>query len=290
MLPFLRSSDDIASLPLGRKLLLPASPLYAGPAQQALQESDRRGPPRPAAPAQPVPAALALDRAHRPGGRRTGRPHGAQLSPGLRQRGVLPRRARAAPTASAGAFPLPAVVHSCYRGSRAQSVVMATTLAAHRGTWLRVDRFIALTDAIAEHLVRFGVDPDRIMVKPNAAPDPGPPDPLGDGFLLLGRLVEEKGVRLLLDAWSRHPDGSLGPLRIVGRRSAAGRGRGGRGAPGPTSSSSDRWTDRGTGGAALDRRRGRALDLAGRAPDRDPGGAGRGPPGARDRPWAASRR
>jgi glycosyltransferase involved in cell wall biosynthesis len=111
---------------------------------------------------------------------------------------------------------LPGVVHGCYRGSRAQSLVMATTLAAHRGTWHSVDRFVALTDAIAAHLREYGVPAERIVVRPNSAPDPGPPAPPGDGFLFLGRLVEEKGVRLALDAWRRHPVGAVGVLRVAG--------------------------------------------------------------------------
>ena len=54
------------------------------------------------------------------------------------------------------------------------------------------------------------------MIKPNGLPDPGAPDPLGDGFLYAARLSPEKGLGLLLDAWRRHPDGSLGQLRIAG--------------------------------------------------------------------------
>ncbi len=54
------------------------------------------------------------------------------------------------------------------------------------------------------------------MVKPNSVPDPGEPAPPGSGFLFLGRLTEEKGIHLLLDAWQRHPEGSLGRLVIVG--------------------------------------------------------------------------
>ena len=54
------------------------------------------------------------------------------------------------------------------------------------------------------------------MVKPNGLPDPGEPAPLGDGFLYAARLSPEKGLPLLLDAWRRHPDGALGPLRIAG--------------------------------------------------------------------------
>ncbi len=111
---------------------------------------------------------------------------------------------------------VPAIVHACYRGSRAQSAVMATALALHRPTWRSVDRYIALTDAVAEHLVDYGISPDRIVVKPNSVADPGEPDPAGDGFLFFGRLVAEKGLGLVLDAWRRHPEGSLGMLRIAG--------------------------------------------------------------------------
>ena len=94
----------------------------------------------------------------------------------------------------------PAVRHACYRGSRPQSAIMAATLAVHRGTWRGVDRYIALTDAIAAHLRDFGVPAERISVKPNALADPGPPRPLdpGGGFLYAARLVPEKGVPLLL--------------------------------------------------------------------------------------------
>jgi glycosyltransferase involved in cell wall biosynthesis len=114
-------------------------------------------------------------------------------------------------------FALPAIRHACYRGSRPQSAIMATTLAVHRGTWRSVDRYIALTDGIAAHLRDYGIPAGRITVKPNAVADPGPPptEP-GDGFLYAARLSPEKGLGLLLDAWRTHGDGELGPLRIAG--------------------------------------------------------------------------
>ncbi|HTF11351.1 MAG TPA: glycosyltransferase, partial [Asanoa sp.] len=115
------------------------------------------------------------------------------------------------------ALPLPAVRHRCYRGSTAQSALMATALTVHRSTWRSVDGYLALTDGIKDHLIGYGIPPERITVKPNAIPDPGPPAPLGSGFLFFsGRLSEEKGVRLLLDAWQRHPDGAHGTLRVAG--------------------------------------------------------------------------
>ncbi|MGH8880362.1 MAG: glycosyltransferase family 4 protein, partial [Stackebrandtia sp.] len=104
----------------------------------------------------------------------------------------------------------------CYRGSTAQSAVMATTLAVNRGTWRRLDRYIALTEAVADHLRDFGVGDSRISVKPNAVTDPGEPSPVGSGFVFVGRLSAEKGIALLLDAWRRHGDGDLGTLTIAG--------------------------------------------------------------------------
>jgi glycosyltransferase involved in cell wall biosynthesis len=212
VLPFLRSSDEISTLPVGRRLLLPASPLYAGPAQRDLR---------------------ALIREHRPDVLHLHNPY-PLLSPWVvrtaqaagvpvvhtvhnyRQvcaKGVFFRDGHLCTDCAGRRFPTPAIEHACYRGSRPQSVVMAATLTAHRGTWHRVDRFIALTDAIAQHLISYGIDEHRIVVKPNSTPDPGPPAPLGDGFLFMGRLSEEKGVRLLLDAWRRRP---AGRLRVVG--------------------------------------------------------------------------
>lgn len=114
------------------------------------------------------------------------------------------------------ALGVPAIKHRCYRDSAAQSALMATTLAVHRGTWRSVDRYVALTSAIADHLRDYGIPDERIVVKPNSVPDPGRPTPLGDGFLYMARLSPEKGVDLLLDAWRRHPVGALGTLRIAG--------------------------------------------------------------------------
>src|SRR5262249_52092040 len=104
----------------------------------------------------------------------------------------------------------------CYRGSRAQSTVMAAAITAHRGTWRRVDRMLALTPDMAAYIRSLGVPDERVVIRPNSVPDPGVHTVEGDGFLYAGRLSPEKGVQLLLDAWCRHPEGTLGPLRIAG--------------------------------------------------------------------------
>jgi glycosyltransferase involved in cell wall biosynthesis len=75
-----------------------------------------------------------------------------------------------------------------------------------------------MTDFARDILVRDGVPQSRVVVKPNHVSDPGTPSAWGSRrpcVLFSGRLVEEKGVRTLLRAWSQ-----LGPsghtLRICG--------------------------------------------------------------------------
>lgn len=215
VVPFLRSSDEIPALPATAKALLPISPIYAPGAQQDLSRLI----------AEHRPDVLHLHNPYpllSPWVVRTAHRHGVpvvQTVHNYRQvcsSGVYFRDGMICHDCRGRAFGLPAVVHRCYRGSRAQSAVMATALAVHRPTWRSVDRYIALTSAVAEHLQEYGIAPERIVVKPNAIADPGPPAPLGAGFLYFGRLSPEKGLGLLLDAWRRYPDGSLGSLRIAG--------------------------------------------------------------------------
>ena len=216
VLPFLRSSDEIAELPPVQKALLALSPIYNGAAQRGLAALLRDERPDLLHLHNPYPLLS-------PWVVRTAHAHGVPVmqtvhnyrqvcAPGLYFRdGAVCQECRGR------RFALPAIQHACYRGSRAQSAVMATTLALHRGTWHSVDRYLALTDAIAAHLRDYGIPAERIVVKPNAVADPGaPPAHPGDGFLFAARLSPEKGLGLLLEAWRRHPDGALGALRIAG--------------------------------------------------------------------------
>jgi glycosyltransferase involved in cell wall biosynthesis len=127
---------------------------------------------------------------------------------------------------------MPAIVHACYRDSRAQTAAVTAMLAVHRArrTWDRdVDAFIALTEFGRAKFIAGGLPADRLMVKPNFAADRGEPhlDERSarvrhtDGpFLFVGRLATEKGIRTLLAAWRQADTGRQ--LRIVGDGPLAG--------------------------------------------------------------------
>jgi glycosyltransferase involved in cell wall biosynthesis len=93
-----------------------------------------------------------------------------------------------------------------------------TMQSIHRtlGSWRsKVDRFIAASEFARVKFAQGGLPAAKIVVKPNFV-DPDPKPGRGDGgyFLYVGRLSEEKGLGILLEAWLRM--GPLPDLRIVG--------------------------------------------------------------------------
>lgn len=115
-------------------------------------------------------------------------------------------------------LPLPAVQHSCYRGSRAGSAVVAGMQVAHRllGSYSRaVDRYVALSESGRRKLIEGGLRAELLSVKPNfMVSDPGTGTGDGGYALFVGRLTAEKGVRTLLNAWEQ--SGQQLPLKVVG--------------------------------------------------------------------------
>lgn len=103
-----------------------------------------------------------------------------------------------------------------YRNSAVGTLAVAAMIEFHKraGTWTRkVGRFIALSDWAKQMFVSGGLPAERIVVKPNCVERP--PAFAGhqrNAGLFVGRLDEQKGIDLLLQAW-RQIDY---PLRIIG--------------------------------------------------------------------------
>jgi glycosyltransferase involved in cell wall biosynthesis len=102
---------------------------------------------------------------------------------------------------------LRSVQHACYRDSRLMSGAIALMLKTHRlrQTWnRRIDSYIALSSFAKDKFVQAGLPADKISVKPNfVEPDPGERTHPGNYALYVGRLLSEKGVLTLLEAWER---------------------------------------------------------------------------------------
>jgi glycosyltransferase involved in cell wall biosynthesis len=114
------------------------------------------------------------------------------------------------------AVALPALQHGCYRGSRVQSLPMVTGRSIHRSTWTQVDRFLVFSPFHRAFMERLGVAQDRIVVRPTSTPDPGEVAPVGTDIVFVGRLSEQKGIRVLLDAWRVSRSSGSRRLHIVG--------------------------------------------------------------------------
>jgi glycosyltransferase involved in cell wall biosynthesis len=114
-------------------------------------------------------------------------------------------------------FPWPSLLHACVHGSRAQSAVAAATLGVHRtlGTFRHgIAIYLAMSSFQRELMIDGGLPAEHIRVLPNfLEPDPGIGDGSRAGILYVGRLAEEKGVRVLLRAAALQP----GTLRVAGR-------------------------------------------------------------------------
>jgi len=114
-------------------------------------------------------------------------------------------------------IPWPGALHGCYRGSRAQSAVVAAMLGVHnrrRTFHKQVDAYIVGSEFYRGLFLQAGFPAERLHVKPHfVAHDPGVGAPNGGYALFVGRLAPEKGADLLLEAWNEVRDV---PLKIRG--------------------------------------------------------------------------
>jgi glycosyltransferase involved in cell wall biosynthesis len=119
-------------------------------------------------------------------------------------------------------FPWKAVRNKLYRNSFLQTFWLAFVIWFHKkmGTWRMVNCYIVLTEFAKRLFISssFGVPESLFVVKPNFSKDPGLSlQNREDYFLFIGRLSEEKGIDVLLEAF-KHKEfdlyiGGEGPLR-----------------------------------------------------------------------------
>ncbi len=216
VVPYLRASDEIDEWPFAKRSTLGLLPVYSPIAMREIRGLIRRERPDILHLHNPYPLIS-------PAVVRVARKAGLPVVQSVHNhrhvcvKGTYFRDGHECHDCLGKAIPWPAVAHGCYQDSSIRSIPMATTLVVHRGTWQLVDRFLALTPQMRSHLLSAGIPDERITVRPNTVTDPPDRDLRGgSGVLFAGRLSEEKGIAVLVDAWRRHPDGALGTLTIAG--------------------------------------------------------------------------
>lgn len=102
---------------------------------------------------------------------------------------------------------IPGVIRKCYNDSVFESALVAGMSGVHKllPTWRRhVDAYVAVSQFVKDKLVLDGFPARRIHVKPNFAYESGSGQVLPRrDMLFVGRITPEKGLGILLDAWSR---------------------------------------------------------------------------------------
>ncbi len=118
----------------------------------------------------------------------------------------------------------PEIWRKSWRGSRATTALMATVLSRlRRSGWLdSVRKWITVSEFMRGKFIEAGVPPDRVVaMRPFwfATPEP-PSEPEGDHYLFVGRLIPEKGISVLLEAWQqiRRERGARTPRLVIAGR------------------------------------------------------------------------
>ena len=110
--------------------------------------------------------------------------------------------------------------YRCYRNSHLQTAAIAAMLQVHR--WLKtwqnaVDGYIAVSQFLKDKLIEIGIPSQKIYLKPNfisANKSENTINQFGSYYIFVGRLIEEKGIRLLLQGYQLAK--SQFPLVIIG--------------------------------------------------------------------------
>lgn len=100
-------------------------------------------------------------------------------------------------------LPIHGMLRGCYRGSRLATAPVALSMSAHRRAWRSfVSAYIFISASQRDLLAGLGFPQDRTFVKYHLIPHVGAPKLAGEPYVIyVGRLDEQKGVRLLMSGW-----------------------------------------------------------------------------------------
>jgi glycosyltransferase involved in cell wall biosynthesis len=118
-----------------------------------------------------------------------------------------------------GHVPVASVRHGCQSGSRGQTLPFALSTVANREAWRsRVSAYICISQSQRDILKPLRLPDDRVFVKWNMVPPAGraPEGERRDIIVFVGRLVDSKGIPVLMAAWDLYLSKSRNsPLRLV---------------------------------------------------------------------------
>lgn len=117
------------------------------------------------------------------------------------------------------------ILAGSWQKSRLKTTCYATVLwkGHQQGIWREIDGWVAISDFMRDTFVSAGIDAERVTtvrhcweLMNEVAPPPAEED--AKSILFLGRMTEEKGLRVLADAWERvERERSDGELVVGGK-------------------------------------------------------------------------
>jgi len=112
-------------------------------------------------------------------------------------------------------FPLSGIRYKCYRNSAAESALVTTITGIHKliNTWKnKISAFIMLNEFSRSKLLNSSlqIPAEKMITKPNFVRDSGEGNELRENFFLFaGRIVKEKGVHVLAQAFAAMPENKI---------------------------------------------------------------------------------
>lgn len=115
---------------------------------------------------------------------------------------------------------LPSITNRCYRNSMPLSLLGGAALQWYQWqkNWEAIDKFFVLSQHQMQQLQTFGVDKNKLWLKPNFVETLDSPLVQPDrkrGYLYVGRLEPDKGIDWLLQQWQSLPASYC--LTVIGR-------------------------------------------------------------------------